>query len=48
MMTTFPIDFPLSQRLRRLVTRAPVGAYHVDAEALRQARQATPRGEYHR
>lgn len=47
MITTFPNDETLNHRLRRVSTRVPVGAYHVDAEALRQARQSTPRGEYH-
>jgi hypothetical protein len=31
-----------------IVTCVPEGAYAVDAEALRQARQGVPRGEYHR
>lgn len=44
--STQPI-LPLSERLRRVATRVPIGAYHVDAKALREARQKTPKGEYH-
>ncbi len=34
--------------IRASVQSVPVGAYHVDQEALREARQGVPRGEYHR
>lgn len=46
-VTSFPSILPLSERLRRVATRVPIGAYHVDAQALREARQKTPKGEYH-
>jgi len=34
-------------QLSRAEHGQPEGAYFVDAEALRQARQNTPKGEYH-
>lgn len=34
--------------IRASARGVPVGVYHVDQEALREARQGVPRGEYHR
>ena len=42
------ISYVFTAALRNAKDCVPEGSYFVDAEALKKARQNTPKGEYHR